>query len=183
MTAEPIAADTPKGPEPVASPETTSVEPWGAGPTLGVCVLNWVLPGAGYLAAGDWRRGLALGALINSVFLAGMAFSGYVLVPAFSPSDPTFNIFAVLTFIVQLFHGAGCLGYLALSQALPPATAAAILGHPGAAYADLGAFHMAVAGGLNYFACVRLWDFLRGEATDEPAGSASPAQGAGEEQP
>ena len=42
-------------------------------------------------------------------------------------------------------------------------------GAPGAASADLGAFHRAVAGGLNYFACVRLWDFLRGEADDAPS--------------
>lgn len=139
------------------------MEPWSVAPALGLCVLNWLLPGAGYLAAGDWRRGVALMFLINSVFLAGVAFSGYVLVPAFSPQDPTFNIFAVLTFLVQLFHGVGCLGYLGLSAVLPPPVLGALLGHPGAPYADLGAFHLAVAGGLNYFACVRLWDFLRGE--------------------
>ena len=108
-----------------------------------------------------------------------MAFSGYVLVPAFLPSDPTFNIFAVLTFVVQLFHGLGCLGYLALSQVLPPTSVVAVLGHPGAPYADLGAFHLAVAGGLNYFACVRLWDFLRGEVEESEADSsqASTAEG------
>lgn len=136
---------------------------------FGLCVVNWLIPGAGFLAAGDWRRGLPLLCLINSVFLAGLAFSGYVLVPAFSPADPTFNIFAVLTFLVQLFHGAGCLGHLGLSHILSPGGAAALLGRPGAAYADLGSFHLAVAGGLNYFACVRLWDFLRGEGPSAPA--------------
>lgn len=128
---------------------------------LGYCALNLVVPGAGFLAARDWVRGACLVALVNGVFLLGLMFNGYVVVPAFSPKDPLFNVVSLLTFVMQAFHGGGCLAAI-WAQGADGAVAGLLARDAGAPFADLGAFHLLVAGGLNYFATVKLFDLLTG---------------------
>lgn len=134
-----------------------------------LCVMNWLLPGTGYLAVGDTRRGLAQFAVINAVLLAGFAFGGYFLPPVFSRNDPNFSLVSLLTFLVQFFHGGGwalaSLAEAAARREAPLPLEALILwfgGRPGAVYSDLGQFHLVVAGGLNYYSTVRLYDLLAG---------------------
>lgn len=138
--------------------------------SLALCGANLAVPGAGYLAAGDSRRGWSLFALLNGLFLLGLAFDGTAQPPAaLAPGDPLFNIVAVLTFVVQAFHAGGT-ALVVLAGMAPETLAGRLLARdPGAAFSDLGTFHLLVAGALNYFATVRLFDKLTGE--DEAAES------------
>ncbi len=120
------------------------------------------------MAVGDRKRGIALFVLVNAIFFAGLAFDGYLYVPPFLPRTPGFNIVATLTFIVQACNGGLCALVLAAADTKLP-----LLGllarDPGTAWADLGAVHFLVSGGLNYFATVRLYDLLTGSAQEETA--------------
>lgn len=152
---------------------------------LGMCLLNLAVPGAGYAAAGDLARGALLFLLLNACFAAGLTYEGYVLVPAFDPRHPAFNIVGLLTFIVQCFDAGGT-GLVLLAERMGGPLARLLVRDPGGAYSDLGAFHLLVAGGLNYFSTVRLFDLLTGADTHEvletagkpasgnPAGEAAP---------
>jgi hypothetical protein len=144
---------------------------------LGYCLANWLVPGVGFLLARDWARGIGILVLINGVFLLGLVFDGYMTVPAMSPRDPSFNIFAALTFIVQLWHGGGVLAVFG-AESMGGALAGLLVRDPGGAYSDLGAFHFAVAGGLNYFATVRLYDLMRSGDERAETPDDEPAEGA-----
>lgn len=134
---------------------------------LGLCVVNWFLPGLGFIAVGDRSRGLALFVGINGCFLAGLMLGGYVLPPEWSTASPNFSIVACLTYIMQFFHGAGwaaanlCWGLV--QEGSQNSIVNFLAGRPGATNSDLGAFHLLVAGGLNYFATMRLYDLLAGD--------------------
>lgn len=147
---------------------------------MGYCAANWLVPGLGFLLTRDWARGIGVMVLINGVFLLGLAYDGYLIVPALNPRDRAFNVFAALTFIVQLAHGGGFLAVYAAEQLGGP-LASLLVKNPGAAYSDLGGFHFAVAGGLNYFATVRLWDLMRPDGTSPEGGSTGQAPKMGSE--
>lgn len=141
---------------------------------LALCALNWLVPGAGYLATGQIRRGWALFGLINLVFLLGLIFNGYIFVPSMNVASPLDNIVAVLTFIVQVCHAGGTL--LVLGAEKVGGLPATLLVRPaGAPYSDLGSFHFLVAGALNYFATTRLYDLLAGEIHEEGEQKENPA--------
>lgn len=111
--------------------------------------------------------------LINGCFAIGLFYGGYVMVPVFHFRHPEFNIVSLLTYISQAFHGGGW----ALMQFLHTLGNENGTGwfnlHRMAArpYSDLGVFHFVVAGGLNYFATVRLFDLLAGNPELTGSGS------------
>jgi hypothetical protein len=45
---------------------------------IGACVVAWLIPGAGHLLVGQWRRSLLFGVLITSLFVGGIALDGKV---------------------------------------------------------------------------------------------------------
>ena len=128
---------------------------------LALSALNLLVPGAGFAVAGDWRRAAALFVVLNAIFAAGLAFNGVVIPPdTLNPRDPAFNIVGLLTFVVQMFHGGGCLLLVGL-EGLPGAPLRDwLVRDAAAAYSDLGSFHLLVAGALNYFASAKLYDVL-----------------------
>lgn len=129
-------------------------------------LLNWLVPGTGYVLAGDVLRGAILFVLLNGCFALGLWWNGFILVPP-AWKDPSFNIVSFLTFVVQMFHGGGTLLEIWCSRTgnLPM-----LVRDPGATYSDLGALHLLVAGGLNYFASVRLFDLLTDQAGNDTPG-------------
>ena len=127
------------------------------------CVLNWLVPGAVYLAARDFRRGALLFLIINGIFVTGLLYDGYIYVPPFLWGMPNFNVVALLTFIVEVCAGGPTLLVL-FSERAGGLLESTFVRPAGSAYSDLGAFHFLVAGGLNYFATTRLYDFLTGYA-------------------
>lgn len=141
---------------------------------LALCLANWLVPGLGFFAAGDRRRAVWLFALIQGVFVAGLAFNGYVYLPPMNPRGADFNIVATLTFIVQACNA----GFSMLVLGAAKANLGLLARDSGAAYADLGAFHLLVSGGLNYFATVRLYDLLTGRAEAEAQGEDKANSGA-----
>lgn len=82
---------------------------------------------------------------------------------SWKPFTPNFNLVTGLTYIAQSFYGGGwlCMEYL---QGLGEDGGGPfnIINLATKTYADLGVFHLVVAGGLNYFCTVRLYDFLAG---------------------
>jgi hypothetical protein len=148
---------------------------------LAVCLANWLVPGLGYVLCRDVTRGVILFITINACFAIGLYFGGYILIPpSWTPTNPNFNLVTVLTYLVQAFHGGGWLALQALHHVSAGDTEALfnLKRMAASTYSDLGAFHLVVAGGLNYFASVRLYDLLAGspELTQEP--SAKGASGA-----
>lgn len=144
---------------------TPQLPPRSTASALWICATNWLIPGLGFVLAGDKKRGAALFVLITAVSIAGIAMGGYIMVPVWSIRNPDFNPVALLTYLVQAFHG--CV-WLSL-QYLHEASGA----NPGAffnlqrlaatySYSDLGCLHLVVAGGLNYHSTVRLYDILTG---------------------
>lgn len=131
---------------------------------LAYCAANWLIPGSGYLLWGNFARGITLLILINLLFLIGVAYGGHVVMPAWYYKAPEFNIVAILTYLVEAFHGGGWLAlqYLhSISETNPDAAFNSInMGQ--SAYSDLGVFHLIVAGGLNYASTVRLYDLCSG---------------------
>lgn len=139
----------------------------GVPSALGLCVVNWFLPGVGYFAAGDRVRGAILFVLLNGCFLVGLALGGYILPPEWSFKSPNFSIVACLTYVMQVFHGVGwAVGGICWNMAKSGeagGVVAFLAGRPGMTNSDLGSFHLLVAAGLNYFATVRLYDLLAGD--------------------
>ena len=139
---------------------------------LGLCLLNWLIPGLGFALCKDWRRACVLFVLINICFAIGVLLGGTILPPlSWKPFTPDFNVVAVLTYLSQSFHGAGWLVLQALhgAAAETPDAYFNLRRMAASTYGDLGSFHLVVAGGLNYFATVRLYDLLAGspELTQE----------------
>lgn len=161
---------------PVPNTETKSLPA-----ALGYSLINWLVPGLGFLLVGERLRGVILFILINGVFALGLFFDGYVSLPSFK-FGPEFNLVSILTFIVQSAHGAGT-GLLLVLQGQENALSKLLIRNPGAAYSDLGSFHLLVAGGLNYFASVRLFDLLTGYEEPKPQTAFSSEKAAVEEKP
>ena len=138
------------------------------GTALGYCALNWIVPGVGFLAAGDRKRGIPLVIILNVIFFGGLLYGGYLYTPAFHPRSEQFNIVSALTFVVQACHGGGTVLLLGAEKVGGP-LAGLLVRDPASAYSDLGSFHFLVAGALNYFATVKLFDLLTGRDHPEPA--------------
>lgn len=159
-TAVPIAKEN-ETPERLTYPQRPR---WQA---VGLALLNWLIPGAGYAAVGDFLRAGILCLIINLIFAIGLYLDGYLYVPSFR-LGPEFNIVAILTLAVQALHGGGTILLLAAAEVGGP-LGALLVRDPGAPYSDLGAFHLLVAGGLNYVASARLYDLLVGYEEPKPA--------------
>lgn len=129
------------------------------------------------MIAGDRARGIALFIAINLVFVIGVAMGGFFLPPqSWVPMKPGFNLVAALTYMSQFFHGGGWLGMTALQRtfATSPESFFNIRSLATRTYSDLGAFHLVVAGALNYFATARLYDLMAGNpemTAGSPGGS------------
>jgi hypothetical protein len=145
-----------------------------------LCLLNWLVPGAGYIAVKDVARGVTLFVVINLCFAIGLMLGGYILEPAsWRPLTPQFNLVGVLTYLSQAFHGGGwlLLRFLQDASADTPQAFFNIEHQAARTYADLGAFHLVAAGALNYFATVRLYDLLAGTpelSASAPSSEANP---------
>lgn len=79
--------------------------------TLPVCLLAWLVPGSGHLAAGRRGRGLLFFLVITSLFAGGLLLDGQVYRPV--PGEPLSYLAAFgasgsgLLYIVTNFLGAG----------------------------------------------------------------------------
>ncbi len=117
-------------------------------------LLNWILPGAGFIAAGRKARGLTQMAIVLVTFAVGLVLRGGVIW-IWMP-DTSFNLVNSITFVIQM--GAGV---PALASMIAHLAGYNLLGGvPSATYFELGSFYMVVAGALNYFATCNLYDRL-----------------------
>jgi hypothetical protein len=126
----------------------------------GVLLLAWLVPGAGFLVSGLWRRGLTLFIVLNLTFAIGLAVHGGVVWPVWRWSDDGFNIVSNLSFIIEL--GAGLPSLVSLwadPQGWGDALSflAADPSHP---LYDLSSFYLLIAGAMNYFVVCNTYDRL-----------------------
>lgn len=132
---------------------------------MALCLANWLVPGLGFVLTKDVARGVILFVVINACFAIGLFLGGYILPPlSWTPFSPNFNLVAILTYLAQFFHGGGWLAlqYLQNLAAGDPEANFNMQRLGAMTYSDLGAFHLVVAGSLNYFSTVRLYDLLAG---------------------
>lgn len=148
------------------------------GPAL--LLVNWLLPGMGWLLAGRGKRAASQAVLVGGTFIIGLVLHGGVAWPAWSPSNPEFNLINNFTFLIQL--GAGGLALISL---IAEHFGNAMLGGvPSHAWYELGSYYLVVAGGINYFATTNLHDrllaspsrFAEQEAAAEPANEVASAE-------
>lgn len=122
----------------------------------GLVILNWALPGVGFIAAGRKARGLTQMAIVLVTFAIGLALQGGVIWPISWTPDSSFNLVNIITFVIQM--GAGAPAIVSMGAHL--AGYQALGGVPEATYFELGSFYILVAGALNYFATCNLYDRL-----------------------
>ena len=156
---------------PAAAPATAG---WG------LLILNWLVPGAGFMIAGRGGRGLAQMLIVLTTFAIGLTLRGGVVWPVWIPGrEGEFNLINNITFIIQMGGGLPALLSLAgslcesLARSGPAAGIAALFGgfpeHP---YFELGSYYLVVAGALNYFATCNFHDRL---VRPQPRFSGEPA--------
>ena len=118
-------------------------------PALIVAVVNWFIPGAGYVLLGQLARGLTIGITIIALFVLGMLIGGVHVVdpPVFGPghAGAVRTVLEKPWYIGQFFTGAiGLLGgWIGPSQPASHARAN-----------DIGTLYTAVAGMLNLLATI-----------------------------
>lgn len=137
--------------------QPTNAADAGSRPRVGwdIVLLNWALPGVGFIVAGRKARGLTQMAVVLVTFAIGLMLRGGVIWPSWIP-DTSFNLVNIITFIIQMGAGlpaiASMIAHLAGFDPLG--------GVQSATYFELGSFYMVVAGALNYFATCNLYDRL-----------------------
>jgi hypothetical protein len=120
--------------------------------------MAWLIPGLGHILQRDYRRGLILFVVTQSVFILGMMFHGAVLWPPINEHDWGFNAMNILTFAVQLGNGLASLLCLAISNHFSE-WAANARAHT---LFELGSIYLLMAGAINSFTVGQLYDkFLR----------------------
>jgi hypothetical protein len=118
--------------------------------------LGWLLPGAGHMALGRFRKGLILFALIAGSFAAGGVLTRGRTVTF--DENPFYHIGQIGSGLTL-----GVTTYLA-SDGTPPRTDSA---QP---QVDPGLLYMSVAGLLNLLVLLNLYDLLTEQAPAKPAG-------------
>ncbi|HPB30269.1 MAG TPA: hypothetical protein PLB62_02330 [Candidatus Sumerlaeota bacterium] len=144
-----------------------SNRPSGAGFVLDA-VLNWLIPGAGYLRRGRYIRALLIFVLINGTFVAGLSLQGSVTPPIWDGSGG--GIISMLTFIIQLGSGLfSGLSFFAVqgmrrmnALGFQPAPIVRFFSgwQPHATF-ELGSFYILVSGAMNYFFITNMYDRYR----------------------
>ena len=130
-----------------------------------VAIVNWLLPGAGYLLLGQVARGLTIGFTIVSLFVLGILIGGIHVVdpPALSHAQGHVvrTILEKPPYIGQFLTGA--IGLIAgwLGQSQPPSHSRVN---------DIGTLYTAIAGMLNLLATID--SAYRATLSDPPAAEA-----------
>lgn len=124
--------------------------------SVGLAIVNGLLPGAGYCVMGRWTRGLLQAGMVLATAAIGWSLHGGVAWPSWSPEAADFNLINNLTFLVQLGGGLPMLGSLAANHF----NFTLLGGIAKAPYYELGSYYLVVAGAVNYFASLNFYDRL-----------------------
>jgi hypothetical protein len=144
-------------------PPTSNVSPApraaGAAPAqapFALLVLNWLVPGLGWLVAGRKARGAISFLLVMVTFVLGLVLHGGVSWPCWDPANEAFNLINNFTLLIQFGAGLPALVSLIADQF----QFAPLGGLPKHAYYELGGYFIVVAGAINYFSTCNLYDRL-----------------------
>ncbi|HLG17094.1 MAG TPA: DUF6677 family protein [Blastocatellia bacterium] len=107
-------------------------------------VLSWLVPGAGHLVLGKYRRAVLFLTLIGGSFVFGLILNGRLFWPVVAEPDSKlhFDLLSLLWFFAQIGSGLCYLVSYALGIGTTP--------HPEAATYDYGNTFTFLAGLLNY---------------------------------
>ncbi len=133
--------------EPAHGPELAPAN-WGH------ALINWLVPGLGFVAIGHVARGVTVFLIVMVTFGLGLVLHGGVAWPSWTPAAEDFNLINNFTFIIQT--GAGLPALASLGANLVHWEP--LGGTPQHPYFDLGAYYIVVAGAINYFAVCNLYD-------------------------
>lgn len=162
-----------------SSPKSSAAAPPPVNPaaslSLPLLALNWLVPGAGWMARGRFIRGMVSFALVLATFALGLTLHGGVSWPSWNIRSEAFNLINNFTFVIQLGAGLPALASLAADAAgFKP-----LGGIPQDAWYELGSFYIVVAGAINYFSTCNLFDRLmnpRGRFAAQELGLAEPPE-------
>lgn len=118
--------------------------------TIGL--VSWLLPGAGHILQGRWKRGIIIGAAIWFLFVIAV-FSGGAYYPGFEFKDGA--LLYLLNIFARLGNGLGALISFVLMLNPPPNVAAL-------ATFEYGGRFLEIAGLLNYLAAIDAADINLG---------------------
>jgi hypothetical protein len=111
-------------------------------------IAGWLIPGAGYIWLGRWKRGVIIGAAIWIMLIIGIA-SGGAIYPGVDIKQ------GMLLYIIHVFaclgSGSGYLLNLVFSSSAPPDVAAW-------STFEYGGRFLEAAGLLNYLAAIDTYD-------------------------
>ena len=111
-------------------------------------IINWFLPGVGYIRVGQWQRGLIVGLSVWLMFAIGLV-SGGATYPGIDVSQ------GFLLYVIHVFACLGNgLGYIfnLIATAYPPQNVASW------STFEYGGRFLEVAGLLNYLAAIDVFD-------------------------
>ena len=142
----------------MTSPPPTELPAKPVGETCATLLMAWLIPGLGHILQRDYRRGLILFLVTQTVFTLGLVFHGAVLWPPINANDWGFNAMNILTFAVQLGNGLASLLCLAVSNHFTE-WAGTVRAHT---LFELGSIYLLMAGAINSFSVGAVYDrYLR----------------------
>lgn len=120
--------------------------------TFLIGLISWLIPGAGHLILGRWRRGLLIGLVIWTMFLIAI-FSGGAHYPGFGFND------GALLYLLNIFSklGNGLGAFISFLLAANPMKNAAAL-----ATFEYGGRFLEISGLLNFLAIMDVYDIRLG---------------------
>src|SRR5262245_11054833 len=125
------------------TPSTPQTQPVELAPraSVALALLDFLVPGSGYLIVGRVARGLLQAGMVFGTMAIGFALHGGVAWPSWSPQSIDFNLINNFTFIVQM--GGGLPAITSLFAGLKHWQM--LGGIPQHAYYELGGYYLVVA--------------------------------------
>ena len=115
-------------------------------------ILSWLLPGAGHILLGRWKRGIIIGSVVWGLFIIAV-LSGGAYYPGFEFKDGA--LLYLLNIFARLGNGLGAVISFLLMMNSPPNVAAW-------ATFEYGGRFLEIAGLLNYLAAIDAADINLG---------------------
>lgn len=129
-------------------------------------LLGFIVPGLPYLLAKEYKRYAMIFPLLYLTFAIGLLLNGAVVMPK-AYQSPVFNILAYLGYVSQMFFGLPAwMNNAWVTHQMEIEMIEKLPSYTSAEYFDLGSYFLVVAGGLNYYANVKLFDFVLNKKED-----------------
>lgn len=127
-------------------PKDSTITSAPVGESILITILAWLIPGAGHLALGLWRKALILGGSVYALFIAGLFLRGHF-----------YDLSATGEGFVHYLYGLFNLG-IGLLYMICYGTGSAMIEYPEAATFEYGNVCLLFAGLLNFMVMFNAYD-------------------------